>query len=144
MFLIYFIARFFLFSNLDTHSLLAQIGYFLAVTFITILFLTAQEASPMRTTIGKLFFHLKVSKKDGTNPSLLHLLVRNSFKVFTCIYLFMFFFSFENINNYLYVALFLSVSTNAIWHNFMAIFGGEQSPNKLVHNEVAKTIVIKT
>jgi uncharacterized RDD family membrane protein YckC len=143
MFFIYLIARVFLFSNLSTLSLPAQVGYFLMVSIITTLFLTAQEASSMQTTIGKLFFHFKVIKKDGTKPSFLCLLVRNALKVFTCIYLFMFFFSFDKVSNYLYVAIFLSVSTNAIWHNFMTIFGGDKSPNKLVHNEVADTLVVK-
>jgi uncharacterized RDD family membrane protein YckC len=143
MFLIYLMARVFLISDLNSLTLFEQVEYFLLVSFITTLFLTTQEASSMQTTIGKFFFHYKVVKTDGTKPSFLCLLVRNGIKVFTCIYLFMFFFSFEIISSYLYIAIFLSVSTNAIWHDFMTIFGNEQSPNKFIHNEVSHTLVIK-
>ena len=116
---------------------------FLLIIGIFILYLTLFEVSSIHATLGKLFFRLAVVDIHGAYGTFTQILLRNIIKVFTVVYLFLFIFRFETINNSLLLAVFLSISTNPIWHNFMTITGGEKHIHKLVHDEVAKTTVIK-
>lgn len=119
-----------------------QIIHFGFITICATCSFTFFEYSFLQSTPGKLLFHLKVVNNNGRACSFKTLSIRNSIKIFTILYMFMFFLHFEEINNYLLMALFLSVSTNAIWHDFMTITGGEKHAHKLVHDQVANTFVV--
>ncbi|MDE2589029.1 MAG: RDD family protein [Patescibacteria group bacterium] len=130
------------FSALDNKNALFQLVHFLVIISVSVGFFTFFEASPCASTPGKLLLGLRVVNEEGRKNNFLSLLARNSVKIFTCIYLFMFTLHFDNINNFLYLAIFFSISTNAIWHDFMTVTGGERHKHMLVHDQIAKTEVI--
>ena len=104
--MVYFVAKISFINKLPTKAWYEQLLLFFLVTFFLILFLTFQEHSKLQTTIGKYLFQLKVTRTDGSTCNFFQLFLRNSMKIFTCIYLFMFFFDFINVNNILLIALF--------------------------------------
>ena len=139
----FFASRIVLQNNLLFSQLPWQIGIFTTTICSFVVLLSLLEISPLQSTFGKFLFRLKVVTYEGKLCSFRQALVRNSIKIFTSIYLFMIFFHFESVNNYLVVGIFLSISTNPVWHNFMTITGGEKHLHRLVHDEVARTMVIR-
>jgi uncharacterized RDD family membrane protein YckC len=118
-----------------------EVSLFLILLLFTVGLLSMFEYF-FHATPGKLVFRLKVLRTNSRECTLRILLIRNAIKIFTLVYFFLFLFGFSNVNSILVLGIVLSVSTNAVWHDFMILTKVEDHNHELVHDEVARTTVI--
>lgn len=124
-------------------SLIFAIIYFLCINIFFWLILTILEWSPIHTSIGKGLLGLKVEMVGERKYSCKRMLLRNGLKVFTFSYITLLLLNLVEINNLFLIGVFLSVSTNAIWHDFLTVIGEEKHNHRLVHDEIVKTKVVE-
>ena len=120
------------------HALLG----FVALNAILLLYLSTMESSQLQGSFGKYLLKIKVANNAGGRSSFRAALARNAVKLFTCCWLLLIVFRFDTIRAQLEIGVLLSISTNPIWHDFMAVTDGEKFRNRLVHDEIARTQVI--
>jgi uncharacterized RDD family membrane protein YckC len=115
---------------------------FLLLNLFALLYLSIMESSPLHASIGKYCLGMKVVGDDGGPCPLVTALARNAVKLFSCAWPIAILFHFDTIREQLELAVLLSVTTNPVWHDFMAVTDGEKYQFRLVHDQIARTQVV--
>jgi uncharacterized RDD family membrane protein YckC len=121
--------------------LFALFGFAMLNIFF-LLYLSVMESSRLHGSLGKYLLGMEVLNNNGGACSFGMALARNAVKLFTCSWLTAIVFNFDVIRDQLEIAVLLSITTNPIWHDFMAVTDSEKYQFKLVHDQVAHTQVV--
>ncbi len=120
----------------------ADIMLFIGLNLVFFAYLTISEASRWQASLGQLLTGVRVVSRAGERCSVVQLAKRNAVKLFSVAWLTALAFRLQDINHVLVVAILFSISSNPIWHDFMAVAVPEHHPYGLVHDDVGRTLVV--